>query len=122
VPSKITSYRDLLAWQRAYELGREVYQVLNAFPKHEIYGLTSQLQRCAVSVASNIAEGYGRGTTLEYLRFLRIARGSLFELETQLSFVTDFGYLDHDAHSALQTKTTSCSQLLAALIRSLETK
>jgi four helix bundle protein len=122
VPSKITGYRDLLAWQRAYELGREVYQVLNAFPKHEIYGLTSQLRRCAVSIASNIAEGYGRGTTLEYLRFLRVARGSLFELETQLSFAADFGYLDTDTHVALQTKSKSCSQLLAALIRSLETK
>lgn len=118
----VTSYRDLLAWQRAFELGRDVYVMTKSFPQHELYGLTSQLRRCAVSIASNIAEGYGRGSKVDYVRFLRVARGSLFELETQVAFAIEFGYAGHEAARPVLERSTSAGQLLAALIRRLETK
>ena len=77
----IQSHRDLLVWQRAIQLSTETYKLTADFPKEEIYGLTSQLRRASVSVASNIAEGYGRGTKGEYKQFLAIARGSNLELD-----------------------------------------
>jgi four helix bundle protein len=80
----IRSYRDLIAWQRAIELAEAVYRLSTAFPRDELYGLTSQARRAAVSVAANIAEGYGRETRPAYISFLRISRASLRELETHL--------------------------------------
>jgi four helix bundle protein len=80
----IESYRDLIVWQRAIEMTVAVYQLTSDFPREELYGLASQLRRAGVSVASNIAEGYGRASTGEYLQFLGIARGSNLELQTQL--------------------------------------
>ena len=80
----IKSYRDLFVWQKAMELVTAVYAIPKVFPKEEQYGLTAQIRRSAVSVPSNIAEGYGRNSTLDYTRFLQIARGSLYELQTQL--------------------------------------
>ncbi len=71
------SYRDLIAWQRAIQLSVAIYKLTGAFPKEEIYGLSSQLRRAGVSIASNIAEGYGRGSSGEYKQFLGMARGSL---------------------------------------------
>ena len=78
----VKSYRDLIAWQRARDLVREVYLLTATFPVGERFGLVSQMDRSAVSIPSNIAEGYGRATTQDYLHFLRIARGSAYELET----------------------------------------
>ncbi len=82
VASQIRSYRDLRVWQAAMELVTEVYQISKAFPRDELYALTSQLRRCAVSIPSNVAEGYGRNSTSDYVRFLRMAMGSLYELQT----------------------------------------
>ena len=87
----VRSYRDLVAWQRARDLVREVYLLTAKFPVGERFGLVSQMDRAAVSVPSNIAEGYGRATTQDYLHFLRIARGSAYELETQLVLAEDLG-------------------------------
>ncbi|MGB9031043.1 MAG: four helix bundle protein [Acidobacteriaceae bacterium] len=81
---KIESYRDLIVWQRAIEMTVAVYRVTAGFPREELYGLASQLRRAGVSVASNIAEGYGRNSTGEYRQFLGMARGSNLELQTQL--------------------------------------
>ena len=78
---EIKSYRDLLVWQKAYDLAIKTYKITKAFPKEVIYGLVSQIRRSAVSVPSNIAEGYGRRRTGEYERFLSIAMGSLYELQ-----------------------------------------
>lgn len=78
---RIDSYRDLEVWQKAIALVTEIYRLSRAFPKEEIYGLTSQLRRAAVSVPANIAEGWGRNMTREFIQFLRTARGSLLELE-----------------------------------------
>lgn len=118
--SEIKSYRDLIAWQKAFSLGLNVYRVSQRFPARERYGITSQLCRSAISVASNIAEGYGRGSSQDYIRFLRVARGSLYELDTQLLFSLRLGYLPPPEHAALQSETDECGRILAGLIRSLE--
>jgi four helix bundle protein len=78
------SYRDLIVWQKAMSLVVDVYKITEYFPDAEKFGLTSQIKRCSVSIPSNIAEGYGRNYTKDYIRFLQIARGSLFECQTQL--------------------------------------
>ena len=85
------TYRDLLAWQKAFQLVVDVYAVTKHFPESEKFGLTAQLRRAAVSIPSNIAEGYGRNRRGEYIQFLGIARGSLFELETQLLLAKALG-------------------------------
>jgi four helix bundle protein len=87
------SYRDLVAWQEAMNLVTAVYQISACFPKQEIYGLTSQLRRAAVSVPSNIAEGQGRRGTAEFRHFLRQASGSLMELETQMMIAERLHYV-----------------------------
>ncbi len=84
IQSKMESFRELIVWHRSLGLVKSVYQDTRGFPKEEIFGLKMQIRRCAISVPSNIAEGYGRQHTSEYIRFLQIARGSLFELVTQL--------------------------------------
>lgn len=117
---EIRSFRDLHAWQKAFELGAAVYERTRSFPSDERFGLTIQARRSAIPVASNIAEGHGRGSRSDYLRFLRIARGSLFELDTQLRFAARFGYLAGDGLEALAVQVDTCGRVLAGLIRSLE--
>lgn len=116
----IKSYRDLIAWQKAFHLGLAVYRATRSFPDRERYGITSQVCRSAVSVASNIAEGYGRGSSQDYIRFLRMARGSLYEMDTQLLFAVHLNYLSEDSHGLLQHEADECGRILAGLIRSLE--
>jgi len=118
--SAIKSYRDLVAWQRAFELGLSVYRVTKSFPDHEKYGLTNQLRRAAISIASNIAEGYGRGSRQDYTRFLRVARASLYEIDTQLLFASRLGYTDEQTRSDLQAEVDECGKIIAGLIRRLE--
>jgi four helix bundle protein len=86
------SYRNLKAWQRSIELSVSVYRLTGGFPREEIYGLTSQLRRCSVSVASNLAEGYGRASKGEFRQFVGMARGSVLELQTQLIIAKALGY------------------------------
>lgn len=90
----VKSYRDLLIWQKGIQLTVLIYQLSKTFPREEIYGLTSQMRRCAVSIPSNIAEGAGRLNTPEYKQFLGIARGSSFELQTQLVIAKELGFGD----------------------------
>jgi four helix bundle protein len=92
--SKASHYRELLVWQRAIQMVVNVYKFTRQFPREEQFGLTSQLRRAAVSVASNIAEGHGRGSTGEYRQFLGMARGSNFEVQTQLVIARELGYGD----------------------------
>ena len=89
----LKNYKELNVWQKSYKLCLHIYKVTKRFPKDEMYGLTSQIRRSAVSIPSNIAEGYGRKTTLEYVRFLYIAYGSVCELETQTMISGDLGYV-----------------------------
>ena len=116
---QIKSYRDLVAWQKAFELGLAVFNATKLFPSEERFGLTSQLRRGAVSIASNIAEGYGRASRTDYLRFLKVARGSLYELETQLLFAREFGYLKSERLRMIQSTADECSRVLGGLINRL---
>jgi four helix bundle protein len=89
---KTSSFKDLIVWQKAYKLVLEIYRITKDFPKSEIYGLSQQMRRSAVSIPSNISEGYGRKSKIEYDRFLSIAYGSLSELETQYLLSVDLKY------------------------------
>jgi four helix bundle protein len=92
--STVQSFRDLIVWQKSIDLATAVYRVTREFPREELYGLTSQIRRCAVSVPSNIAEGQGRMTSGEFRQFLGIARGSNFELQTQIEIARRLGLGD----------------------------
>lgn len=116
------TYRDLDVWKKARGLVKEVYLVSRNFPKDEVYGLMSQMRRCAVSIPSNIAEGYGRQFKKETIQFLHIARGSLFELETQLFIASDLGYIDQECLEKLLTQLDDCKKLLNGLIKYFENK
>ncbi|MBI3290501.1 four helix bundle protein [Candidatus Microgenomates bacterium] len=90
---EVRSYKDLLVWQKAFELSLLIYKITKSFPKEEMYGLISQIRRCTISIPSNIAEGYTRHRKLEYVQFLQIAFASGAELETQLLIAKELGYV-----------------------------
>ena len=115
----LRSYQDLKVWQKSYDLCLQVYRLTRAFPASESYGLTSQMRRAAVSVPSNIAEGYGRTSTAEYLRSLRIAYGSNCELETQAMISKDLSYVKLDDAARLKEDIREVERMLKALMRSL---
>ena len=92
----MNSYRDLIVWQKAMKLVTQIYKLTSKFPVDEKFGLTSQIQRSTVSIPSNIAEGYGRNYRKDYIRFLQISRGSLFEYQTQLEIAINLGFLTKD--------------------------
>ncbi len=114
------SYRDLIAWQKAREFARDVYRATDRFPKNELFGMTMQLRRAAVSIASNIAEGKARYSNREFIHFLRTSRGSLAEAETQLILATDFGFLRSGELDPLLQKSDELRRILAGLIGSLQ--
>jgi four helix bundle protein len=116
----IQTFRDLAVWQNAFALGLSIYRITANFPDCERFGLTNQLRRGAVSIASNIAEGYGRGSTSDYLRFLKIARGALYEVDTQLLFAISLNYISQSDYAAIKDEYDNCQRPLAALIRSIE--
>jgi four helix bundle protein len=113
------SYRELIVWQKAKALVVRVYAVTLEFPKSELYGLTSQIRRSAVSVPSNIAEGQGRLTRGEFRHFLGQARGSLLELDTQLAISLDLAYLPFEKHRQVEEMLHQVLGLLNRLIESL---
>jgi four helix bundle protein len=112
-------FRQLGVWQKVYEMTLEIYRLTKKFPKAEMYGLTSQLQRASVSVPANIAEGYERNHRKEYLQFLYISRGSLGEMETLLMLAKDLGYITDDNYRVVDTKRSETARILQGLIRSL---
>ena len=116
---KVKNYRELIAWQRAMDLVEEVYRVSKSFPREEIYGLTSQIRRAAVSVPSNIAEGQGRRTTGDFLRHLSIAYGSLREVETQILISVRLQYLSQSNTDNLMQRAGEVGRLLNGLMTSL---
>jgi four helix bundle protein len=118
--AKIRTYRDIVAWQKGMELARTIYIATRRMPENEKYGLTRQIRRAAVSVPSNIAEGFGRGCRRDLLKFLRIARGSLNELATQYTLSTELNLIEQDdlVHSLI----AETDRVLQAFIRSLEQK
>ena len=119
MPPKIESYIDLVVYQIAYKMTIDVYRVTRKYPPDERWGLISQMRRSAVSVPSNIAEGYRRGHRREYIQFLHIAQGSCGELETLLSLSKDLGYLVKTDFDALYEASESIGRLLNKLIKSL---
>ena len=112
-------YEDLITWQKAKSFATEIYRATDPFPKSEVYGLTSQLRRAAVSVASNIAEGQGRLTKGEFCQFLGHARGSLLELETQLSIAVDLHFISDTQFTELRTRSSEVRKLINGLIESM---
>jgi four helix bundle protein len=116
------SYRELLVWQKAKVFAVNIYRTTEQFPKNETYGLTSQIRRASVSVASNIAEGQGRLTAGEFLHFLGQARGSLLEVDTQLAIALDLDYLKPDRDEVLDQEIYQVLGLLNRLIDSLRKK
>ncbi|MEZ6165328.1 MAG: four helix bundle protein [Phycisphaerales bacterium] len=118
----IQSYRDLEAWRLAIRLTKVVYRMSEHFPNDERFGLTSQIRRAAVSIASNIAEGWGRGSTSDYARFLRMARGSMYEVETQGLIALELGFVDKDKFDFFEQSIDEAGRVLAGLIRSIESK
>ncbi|ESX77692.1 MULTISPECIES: four helix bundle protein [unclassified Mesorhizobium] len=116
---KIASYRDLIVWQQAMDLTVAISQVTRTWPKDELYGLTGQVRRAATSVPANIAEGYGRESRASYQQFLRIAQGSLKELETHLLIAQRVGITSREAVESLMPHSESVGKLLRLLIRKL---
>lgn len=115
------SYRDLLVWQKGISLVKEIYLVSEKFPREELYGLTSQIRRAAVSVPSNIAEGQGRGTqSVEFARYLKIALGSLAEVDTQLELAKELDYVKPNGLKSVQAMITDLRKMLFGLINSLD--
>ena len=115
----LRNYKELKVWQKAYTLCLEIYKVTRTFPKEERYGLISQIRRAAVSIPSNIAEGYGRKSTGEYIQALYIAYGSQCELETQILLSGDLGFIESKILKQLQEKVEEVERMLKGLIKSL---
>ncbi|MFZ0275118.1 MAG: four helix bundle protein [Acidobacteriaceae bacterium] len=113
------SYRDLIVWQRAIELSTTLYELTRDFPREEIYGLTSQLRRAGVAVASNIAEGWGRGSRPDYRNFLCIARGSALEVQTQLVIAGKLGFGEVKRRKEAEGLATEVGKMLWAMVDKL---
>ncbi|MCC6125445.1 MAG: four helix bundle protein [Pirellulales bacterium] len=115
-------YRELIVWQKAIALVEATYRATNDFPKTEIYALTNQIRRAAVSIPSNIAEGQGRNSTRDFLHFLSVAQGSLMELETQITIAERLGYFANSQEKSLLDSTAEVSRMLSGLRNSLNKK
>lgn len=113
-------HKRLDVWKKAIDLILDIYKLSEAFPRTEVYGLTSQMRRAAVSVASNIAEGAGRQTRKEFINFLHVAQGSLSELDTQLVIATRLEYVPADTYKEIENKIEEISKMLTGLIKSLK--
>jgi four helix bundle protein len=115
----IKSYRDLQVWQKGVQLTSLVYQTSRVLPKDEQFGLISQMRRASVSVPSNIAEGYGRRSRADYVRFLNMAMGSLYELQTQAEIASNLGFLEDAESQPLAADARKLERMLSAMIRKL---
>ena len=116
-----TSFRDLVVWQRAVQMSLAIYKLTSSFPVSERFGLTNQLRRAAVSVASNIAEGYGRSTKGEYLQFLGHARGSNCEVQTQLVISEGLGFGTDQTRRLAESLASEVGRMLVAMMGKLQT-
>jgi len=114
------SYKELQVWQKSIELITELYKLTRRFPDSEKFGLVSQINRSGVSIASNIAEGWGRGSRNEYIHHLYIARGSVYELETQLLISSNLKIIDDTEYRSIQKKVESIAMMLNKLISRLK--
>lgn len=110
------NHKDLIVWQKSMGLVKKLYQVTQSFPTEEVYGITSQMRRAAISIPSNIAEGYGRGHDKEIIHFLYISLGSASELETQLIISNDIHYLPDNSYQELSSLNNEIIRMLSSLI------
>ena len=111
--TSINTYRDLIVWQKSMTFVTEVYLMTKCFPSSENFGLISQIRRSAISIPSNIAEGYGRKSTGDYIRFLQIAVGSLFEIQTQIEIAFNLLYIDKITFNNSLDKTSELDRMLS---------
>jgi four helix bundle protein len=116
----MNTFRDLLIWQKSMNIVTEIYQLTNSFPKEEIYGLSSQIRRCLVSIPSNIAEGYGRDGNNDYLRFLNISISSLFDMQTQLEISFNLKFLNENQFNKINGDSRELERRLSAFIRKIK--
>jgi len=116
------SFKDLVVWQRAVQVSLAVYKLTSSFPDSERFGLTNQLRRASVSVASNIAEGYGRSTKGEYVLFLGHARGSNFEIQTQLVTADGLNFGSKSARRTVEELSAEVSKMLVAMMNKLKNR
>jgi four helix bundle protein len=118
----VSSYQDLKAWQVAMDIAEEIYLASRGLPKHELYGLSSQMQRAAVSIPSNLAEGHARSSSKEYLNHISIALGSLVELETQVILAKRLQYLNSSSAEACLQCLDELGKMIRGLQKSLKSK
>ncbi len=118
--SVLKSYKELIVWQKSMVLVKELSRLTESFPENEKYGLTSQMRRASISIPSNIAEGWGRLSRKNYVQFLRISRGSLFELETQILITKELNYINDS--ETIENLITEISKMLNSLIKKIEEK
>ena len=116
------TFRELIVWQKSMRLVTLIYEVTKEFPREENFGLTSQMRRSAVSIPSNISEGYGRDGLKDYIRFLNIAMSSLFELQTQLEISLNLKYVSQKNYNDLFESSREIERMLSSFIRSLKSK
>lgn len=114
------NYKELNVWTKAVSLATDIYKSTSDFPQSELYGITSQIRRSAVSISSNIAEGAGRSTSKDFTRFLHIANGSSYELETQLIISRNLGYIKNDEFESLNDSLTEIQKMLYTFIKKIE--
>jgi four helix bundle protein len=116
------TYRELIVWQKYMDLVTSIYQVLKLFPNDENFGLTSQLRRSAISIPSNISEGYGRNSLNDYIRFLNISVGSLYEVQTQIEIAFNLKYIENEQFKSIYDSTREIERMMSSLIRKLNEK
>lgn len=116
----MANFKELLVWQKSINFVTEIYELTNHFPKDEMYGLTSQIRRASISIPSNIAEGNSRRSVADYLQFLKIARGSCAEVETQLIIAQNLKFLSEEHYLKLNQDIIEISKMLNGLINSLK--
>ena len=119
---RVESYQDLRVWQEAMHLAEDCYRVTKAFPREELFGMVTQIRRASASIPANIAEGWGREGTREYIQFLRVAQGSLKELETHVILCQRVGLLNKDQAESILARCTQVGKMARSLIGSLQRK
>jgi four helix bundle protein len=118
----LKDFKELKVWQKAYEFSLSVYLISKSFPREEVYGLTSQLRRAAVSIGANIAEGCGRRSDGEFVRFLQIARGSSSEVEHHLLLARDLKFMPQSVYADLERKLAEVQRMLTSLVSAIQEK
>lgn len=120
--SKIKSYRELLIWQKSIQVVTNIYKLTRDFPKEELFGITSKMRRCAISIPSNIAEGFGRNSQGDFKRFLNISLGSTYELQTQIEISQNLEYLNTENYKYLMESCVELEKMMNSLVSKIKAK